>query len=135
MSKIKEHFRRNADRYIVGVSTGVVIAGITYIIMRSCTPLHSNGALSPLHSNGQGQSFNISAGNDVSNVGNVTHVNFGGHTHKLVRDNSTGKVWETVGEAATDIDVNRVTLSRHLNGHIPHIKGKTYSIAGIGTKE
>lgn len=69
----------------------------------------------------------------MTNVGNVTHVNFGGHAHKLVRCNSTGEIWESIGEAA-DLCVDRSMLSKHLNGHLPNVHGETYSIIGVGTR-
>ena len=70
----------------------------------------------------------------MTNVGNVTHVNFGGRAHKLVRSNTTGEIWESIGEAAADLCVDRTLLSRHLNGHLPDVNGETYSIIGLGAR-
>lgn len=61
-------------------------------------------------------------------------VNFGGYAHKIVKCNETGKVWETVKDAAFDSGIGASRLSRHLNGHTDHLNGMTYSIIGVGTR-
>lgn len=134
-SKIKAHLRRHKNAYIL-VGTSISVAGITYLVMRTRMPTASqSGPLAELpRSTKELSGSYFSAGNDMVNVGNVTHVNFGGYSHKLIRCNSTGEIWESVSEAAADLGVDRSTLSRHINGHVPHVHGETYSIIGVGTR-
>lgn len=64
---------------------------------------------------------------------NSSNVNFGGYSHKLVKNNETGQIWETIKDAATFAAVTPSKMSRHLNGHMGHINNETYSIIGVGT--
>lgn len=53
--------------------------------------------------------------------------------HKIVKNTSTGEVFESVNAAAESAGVSVSAMSKHINGHTDHIFGDEYEIIGIGT--
>lgn len=118
LEKFKTHLHENKKVYITGaicLTTGIVM-GVVFKSRSMSTQITNTVApvISP--------TFN--------NV--VTNVNFGGYAHKLVKNDMTNEIWETVTEAADAAGVGVARMSRHLNGHTDHINNVTYSIIGLG---
>lgn len=114
--RVKNHISEHKTEYWVG--SLVVVAGVTCIVTRRIgTPQIS---VAPVFNNTVSPTFNNT-------------VNFGGHMTKMVKRMSDGKLWETVTEAAAEVGCSLDKMSRHLNGHSPHISNEIYEIVGIGT--
>lgn len=117
LQAVKEHLVKHRTAYLcggAGIAVGIFVGRRTSFVTE----------LAP-------QIVNTVA--PVFNNNNSSNVNFGGHLRKLVRDDQTGQIWETVTDAAEALGIEFSRLSRHLNRHIPDINGKTYSIVGIAT--
>lgn len=116
---VKTHIEENKTVYIAAASSIATGALVAMIVRTKPVTVVTNIApvISPIFNN-----------DNSSNV-----VNFAGHAHKIVRGNANGQIWGTVTEAAEAAGVELSRMSRHLNGHIPHIDGETYSIIGMGT--
>lgn len=112
---IKNHFYENRNVYY-GVVAGIVIGGVTVFIFKSRPQINIINTVAP-----------------VFNNDNSSTVNLGGYLTKIVKDNETGHITETVTDMAKYAGVSFAKMSRHLNGHTPDINGKVYSIIGLGT--
>ena len=107
---VKLHVKKNQKFYLgVGVGAFVILVTRRPAINVVVSPLFNNTPV-----------FNNS-------------VNFGGHMTKMVKRMSDGAMWETVTEAAKEAGVSLSFMSRHLNGHEPHVYNEVYKIVGIGT--
>lgn len=113
--EIQAHVEQHKTAYLVGISIAA-----TYIVTR--TVCVSSISVAPVINNMP--TFN----NDNSSL-----VNFGGHMTKIVKRMSDGKMWESVTEAAAEEGCTLSKMSRHLNGHNPHVYGEVYQLIGVGT--
>ena len=122
--RVKTHFRENRNLYLLG---GVCLAA---------------GAVLGYSLKDEGDDFALEAAGDMAlgdmdksthNTTNNVTVNMGGPMHKIVKNTSTGEVFESVTAAAESAGVATSTMSRHINGHSDHIYGDEYEIVGIGT--
>lgn len=118
IEEIKAHVKKHKMTYAVG-TTAVLSSGFTLLVARrfgiqiSIAPVFNN--LPTFH-------------NDNSSL-----VNFGGHTTKMVKRLSDGKIWEKVADAAHEAGVSQPYMSRHLHGYNRDVGGEVYKIIGIGT--
>jgi hypothetical protein len=119
VDEITAHIKRHKTAYLVG-TTVVITAGITYFVTRRVVsqPI----TVAPVFNNMP--TFN----NDNSSL-----VNFGGHTTKMVERMSDGKIWKKITEAAMEEGCSVDKMSKHVNGHSPHVYGEVYKIVGVGT--
>lgn len=111
LDKVKNHFQEN-QKFYVGVGTGALI-----VLIFHQRPIQVINTVAPVfHNNNSSTAF------------------MGGYLHKIVRNDTTGEIVETVGVAAKRAGVSIATMSKHLNGHPGYkdIKGQIYSIIGIG---
>ena len=122
--RVKNHFRENRNLYLVG---GVCIAA---------------GAVLGYSLKDEGDDFALEAAGDMAlgdmdksthNTTNNVTVNMGGPMHKIVKNASTGEVFESLTDAAESAGVSVSMMSRHVNGHKDHISGDVYEIIGMGT--
>lgn len=122
--RVKNHFRENRNLYLIG---GVCLAA---------------GAVFGYSLKDEGDDFALEAGGDMAlgdmdksthNTTNNVTVNMGGPMHKIVKNTSTGEVFESVTDAAESAGVSVSTMSKHINGHSDHIYGDEYEIIGVGT--
>lgn len=106
--KVKNHMTNHKESYIA-LAVGIIIGSLNRIqIVNTVAPVFNN--------------------DNSSNA-----ASFGGHSHKIVRCNETGQLWETVTEAAIAAGVSQPTMSKQVNGKSAHIDHKTYSIVGLGS--
>ena len=122
--RVKDHFRENRNIYLAG---GVCLVA---------------GAVLGYSLKDEGDDFALEAAGDMAlgdmdksthNTTNNVTVNMGGPMHKIVKNNSTGEVFESVTAAAESAGVSISSMSKHINGHTDHIFGDEYEIVGIGT--
>lgn len=122
--RVKNHFRENRSLYLAG---GVCLAA---------------GAVIGYSLKSEGDDFALEAAGDINfgeldksthNTTNNVMVNMGGPMHKIVKNTSTGEVFESVTDAAESAGVSVSTMSKHINGHTDHIYGDEYEIIGVGT--
>jgi hypothetical protein len=109
--KIKIHIQENQKVY-VGIGCGLIVG----YSLRGATRI----VVAPMF-------------NNVPVFNNTNAVNMGGHTTKLVECLETGETWKKVTEAAEAAGVPLARMSRHVNGHNPHLNGRHYQIIGVGT--
>ena len=130
--KVKGHFNRNKGKYIVGGTCLVVGGAVGYYVSK-----HYHGVSMDVIS--KVEPTNVAIGKDITienktNItNNVTNVNMGGHTKKIVRRLSDGKLFGSVNEAAIEAGVPQPLMSNHLNGRKENINGDIYEIAGLST--
>lgn len=122
--RVKNHFRENRKVYLAGGVCLVVGVALGYSLKD------------------EGDDVKMEALGDINfgeldksthNTTNNVTVNMGGHMHKIVKNTSTGEVFESVNAAAESAGVPRTVMSRHINGHTDHVSGDIYEIIGIGT--
>jgi hypothetical protein len=113
------HVKKHKTAYLVGTLV-VVTNGFTFLVMRQIGA--QTISMSPVFNNVP-----------IFNNDNSSLVNFGGHTTKFVKRLSDGKMWEKVTEAADEAGCGLPKMSRHLNGHSPHVYEEVYKIVGVGT--
>jgi len=112
---LKSHFEKYKWAYLGGgIGLAVGVLGMA---------MHHRGTAIP-------QVINTIA--PVFNNSNSSTTALGGHLHKIVRNDDTGEIWESVTSAARDAGVPLPVMSKHLNGHTDHVYGKSYSIIGVG---
>lgn len=70
----------------------------------------------------------------VFNNNNSSNVLLNGYLHKIVRNNNTGEIFESVKAAAEHAKVVPAVMSKHLHGYegFEDIGQEVYSIIGIG---
>jgi hypothetical protein len=120
IEKIKIHFKENKTVYLTSASCLAI--GVTIgVLLKNRPQITIAPVIAPV----------ITASPVFNN--NPNNVNFGGYAHKLVKCLETGEIWETVTETAKTAGVTASAMSRHLNGHKPHIDDFHYEIIGLGT--
>ena len=128
--KVRGHFKRNKDKYIVGGACLLVGGTVGYYVSK-----HFHGVSMDVIS--KVEPTNVAIGKDITienktNItNNVTNVNMGGHVKKIVRRLSDGKLYGSVQEAAIEAGVSQPLMSNHLNGRMGHISGDKYEIAAL----
>lgn len=122
--RVKNHFRENRNLYLTG---GVcLVAGV--VLGYSLKDEGDDVKMEALGDINFGE-LDKSTHNTTNNV----MVNMGGPMHKIVKNTSTGEVFESVTDAAESAGVSVSTMSKHINGHTDHIYGDEYEIIGVGT--
>jgi len=119
--KIKKHFEKQKQEYL-WVGSLVVVAGITYLIMR-------NANAQPI-----GPGTSVTAQNGISVLGNkvvmnnVSYIsaNRQGPPSWVVRCIETGEIYTSQNAAAEAIGLSPSELSKHLNGLMDHVRGYTF---------
>ena len=123
--RVKNHFRENRKVYLAGGVCLVVGVALGYSLKDEGDDVKME-ALGDINFGELDKSTN-------NTTNNVTTVNMGGPMHKIVKNTSTGEVFESVTAAAESAGVSTSSMSKHINGHTDHIFGDEYEIIGIGT--
>ena len=127
--RVKTHFRENRNLYLLG---GVCLAAGAVLGYS----LKDEGDEVKMEALGDINLGDINFGELEKTTHNTTNnvmVNMGGSMHKIVKNTSTGEVFESVTAAAESAGVSTSSMSKHINGHTDHIFGDEYEIVGIGT--
>ena len=128
--RVKNHFREKRNLYLAGGVCLVAGAVLGY-------SLKDEGDDVKMEALGDINLGDINFGElektTHNTTNNVTTVNMGGPMHKIVKNTSTGEVFESVTAAAESAGVSTSSMSKHVNGHTEHIFGDEYEIVGIGT--
>lgn len=73
-------------------------------------------------------------GRTIYMIQTVNNLNGGampsGRLSKVIRNNTTGELWTSIAAAANNAGVHPSTMSRHVNGHTPHVRYHTYEVVG-----
>lgn len=119
---IKTHIKKNKTAYIASAVTAVVIAGITYTIMRSniAQGEMGNGIARGEITNTASFSFR---NKQTINVTTVLDREGRGHPGWPVRNLETKKIFFSQREAALAFDIPENVLSGHINGKFPDVDG------------
>lgn len=126
IEKVKKHVKDHQMRYSC-IVTGVIVAGITVIIMRDRHAVLQTGADGPDMATMRSLSFNFFSRQSES--GNVTTVIFRegrGHPGYITRWLEEMIDYETQGLAASEHEVKPSVMSAHIQGRIPDIDGKHF---------
>lgn len=124
-NKVKKHLRENKKTYIsVGV-TAIVVAGITYIIMRHHSKTYSirHELLEPA----QHELLELGQKNTIINstLNNVSFIssNRKGPPSWVIRCLETNEIFTSQNEAARIMNLSISDISRHLNGLKDNVNG------------
>ena len=130
--KVKGHFKKHKVKYIVGGTCLVAGGTIGYYVSKHYHGVNMN-VISKVEPTNVAIGKDISIKNKTNITNNVTNINMGGHTRKIVRRVSDGKLFGSVNEAASEAGVNKSAMSSHLNGKRDFINGESYTIEGLAT--
>ncbi len=124
-TQIKAHVGRHKTEYIVG---SIVIAGITYIIMRSHTGIQRVPESSiPRVLDGPTKvtvtPFSLLSNRQTNNVINIIHKEGRGHPGYPVFDLDDKILYNTQGLAAKALNAWPSVVSGHLNGKLSDVNG------------
>lgn len=134
IEKIKEHIQKHEVLYCC-VFTGLGVAGITYVIMRSNASLKYISPGIPGTANlgipeiGENTSTNIVSNSlfcgksTVMNKVSYILSDRQGPPSWVVRCKETGNIFTSQRTAALETGVPENELSRHLNGMLEHVRG------------
>lgn len=122
--RVKNHFKRKKGYYIAGI----VIAGITIIIMRDRHAVVGNAASDgPDVATMRSLSFNFfSHQNKSGNVTTVISRDGRGHPGYITRWIEEMIDYETQGLAAQEHKVHPTVMSKHIRGIFPDINGQHF---------
>lgn len=121
LERVKKHFKDNSKLYL-GIGIGVVVSAV-------------GGAAFANTNTGKSTIKMIALGwKPVNNLVTV-ELERRGHPGYLVQWVETGDVFPSQNHAAEVLGINPATMSQHLNGKVPHIKGKTFARLGEATTE
>lgn len=129
--RVKNHFKEHRELYF-GIGIGLGLATVTCLIMKNYSDRCLAVVPKELPRSTMEETSSSFFANNVRDSFNTT-VNYGGYSHKIVRNNNSGELFGTVTAAAESAGVPFSKMSRHLNGHMEHINNETFSIIGIGT--
>lgn len=145
MSKLKIHLKRHKTFY-VGLGTGIVLAGITVLIVKGrlalqsppgpsfadsgkelCTKLDARMEWSEKTPTG---SF-IYGYNNHNNTITTIHNGGRGHSGYVTRCVETGELFATQGDAARTYGIPETILSKHLNYGRDLVENLTFERVGL----
>ena len=110
IKKVKVHLITNQKYYIgaaAGIGTGVILGAASVALRR---PIVINYIMIKLN----------------------PHMAFvGGRTQKIVRDEATGLLYESIADASTLTGTNRRSITNCLNGHQRTAGGREWTVVGI----
>ena len=120
--KVKDHFKRNKDRYVVGGVFTVVGVGVGLY-------LGKKGIINI-------QLVNTGSVTQVQNIDKSVNVlTRRGHAGNVVRCLETGEIFASQNRACDLLGLNRADLSTHLSGEKDNVKGLTFEKVGSFNKE
>lgn len=108
LDQIKKHFQKHKEAYLVGgacLATGIALGVV--VMLRKNTTLIDVSSIRVL-SSGDNNTFIVAANGDPGNV---------------VRCLENNVLYPSQNAAARALNVDKATVSRHLNGVIPDVKG------------
>jgi len=123
---IKEHIEKHKIRYSC-IATGVVVAGITAIIMKGRYEALAIGGAYGLKT--ADTSVTMRPLCFLSNQNNIVKVvnKYGtGRPGYLIRSLATNEYFSSQREAAAMFDISETLLSKHLAGKIPNVDGHQF---------
>ena len=129
--KVKGHFKKHKDKYIVGGTCLVAGGTVGYYVSKHYHAVNMN-VISRVEPTNVAIGKDITIKNNTDITNNVTNVNMGGYATKIVKRLSDGRLFPTVGEAAKEAGVDKTVMSKHINGHSNDVNGEKYKIYGLG---
>jgi len=116
---VKDHLNRNQAAYISGVTTGILCAGTTMLIMRG---RHAENSMSSDgHDGVTMRLFNFFRNNN--SIVTVIEREGRGHPGYLVRCIESGNVFTSQSKAANSMNIPEIVISKHLTGKFPDANG------------
>ena len=116
--KVKGHFKKHKDKYIVGgvcITAGVVIGVVVSKGGRS----ESDDVIT-----------NVKGVFIKSPVTTNVHLERRGHPGNVIRCNETGEIFASQRRAAEAMGVSRMALNNQLSGKVDSVKGYTFEKLG-----
>jgi len=127
VQSVKQHLREHKITYSC-VATGVVVAGITVLIMRG-----RHAGVGDAASDGL-EKVTVRPLSILSNKQTVVTViqrEGRGHPGYIIRCLETGDFFLSQGEAATNFGIHKTVMSRHLNGILDNAGGYHFERLGF----
>ena len=115
IERAKKHLKDNKKIYLIGAG-GLVVGVVVGFV--------SSGKAIQIV-----DSFNIKYKSPTTNTV-IAELVRRGHPGNLIRCVETGEVFASQQRAAEVLDVNPGNLSRHLNGKLASVNGKTFELIG-----
>lgn len=121
--KVRKHWKNN-HKFYIGAGGGMVLAGITYTIMRGrYEALAVGGAYGLKTADTSVTMRTLSIFSDQNNVVNVLTREGRGHPGYIIRSLDTDQIFFSQRDAASFFDISETLLSKHLSGKITDAKG------------
>lgn len=113
-NKLKKHLKKHKTKYYCGV-TAIGVATITVIIMKKNLSL--GGWITSQRSDAAGLLANsqVNVGSNFSVINNNNYGKGCNSLSKIVSLDGTNKWWVSQAEAARELGISEMDLSRHLN--------------------
>lgn len=117
--KIKKHFIKHKETYIVG-GCSILVAGFTCYMMRSVKSQRIDRGISVIAERG----ISVLADRSVvtNNVSLISSRRQGAPSW-VVRCKETGQIFTSQLTAANEMHIPSSELSKHLNGQMEHVRG------------
>ena len=122
-TKVKNHFHEKKGYYVTGVISLGVGVGTTAIALKT----------------GNHQVVKIQQLLNWKSTINAPIVQQSipraGHAGKVLMDPETGEVFMSINKLASHLDVPRRTVQRYLNGELPDLLGRQFSLIADGASD
>lgn len=122
-TKVKNHFHEKKGYYATGVISLGVGVGATVIVLK--TGNHQTVKIQQLFS----WKSTITAPIVQQSIPRA------GHAGKVLMDSETGEVFMSINKLALHLDVPKRTIRRYLNGELPDVLGRQFSLIADGASD
>lgn len=117
IQRIKNHLIENQTVYIVGASCLVVGAAGAAVVLHSPTDMNVSNKIQQI------LSWKPTATLEV-------YIEALGDPGNIIQDTTTGTIYASQGQAARELGLKAPAISKHLNGHTPHVQGHIFEKLG-----
>jgi hypothetical protein len=114
VSKVKMHVQENQDLYI-GAGVGIVVTTVVVLVLKQ----NSGSSIT------QGLAINVRSPLTANTI-NVT-IPKAGNSGNIIQCEQTGTVYASQNAAAKALDIPAPSISKHLGGLTPHVRGLTFT--------
>lgn len=114
MSTIKNHFKKHKTLYVGAACLAVGVAGgILYVHTKGINPAITQKAVALWNST-------------INQTAVQITIDAPGNSGNIIKDLTTGAIYPSQNTAAKALGVDAQTMSRHISGKLPNVKGHTF---------
>lgn len=122
-AKVKNHFHEKKGYYVTGVISLGVGVGATVIVLQ--TGNHQVVKIQQL----------LSWKSTINAPVIQQSIPRAGHAGKVLMDTETGEVFMSINKLAEHLDVPKRMIRRYLNGELPDLVGRQFSLIADGASD